>query len=86
MSGISAGAPAPTARGQQPAAKHSMTSPEMRPVASPAAFKSEPKKNRASRDGAATSPTVVKTSSPDAARTQSVAEGASRGFIGGLLL
>ena len=61
-----------------------MTSPEMRPVASPAAFKSEPKRSRAKSDGATTSPARSATSSPDAARIQSVAEGASPEFIGRL--
>ena len=54
----------------------------MRPVASPAAFKSEPNRSRAKSDGATTSPTPVRTSRPDAARIQSVAEGASPEFIG----
>ncbi len=58
----------------------------MRPIPSPAPFKSEPKRRRDSSDGAATSPSPVTTSSPDAARIQSVAEGASPGFIGRLPL
>ena len=58
----------------------------MRPVASPAAFKSEPKRSRARRDGATMSPTPVRTSRPDAARIHNVAEGASPEFIGRLPL
>ena len=41
-------------RGQQPAARQTMTSPAMRPIASPAPFRSEPKRRRASSDGATT--------------------------------
>ena len=63
-----------------------MTSPAMRPVASPAAFKSEPKRSRLKSDGATTSPSPVRTSRPDAARIHKVAEDASPGFIGRLLL
>src|SRR5271167_2291915 len=63
-----------------------MTSPAMRPVASPGAFKAEPKRSRAKSDGATTSPSPVRTSSPDAARIHNVAEGASPEFIGRLPL
>ena len=46
-----------------------------RPVASPALFRCEPKRSRASIDGATTSPSPVRTSSLDAARTWALASG-----------
>ena len=71
-------------RGQQPVARQSITNPEMRPVASPAAFKSEPKRKRASKDGATMSANPVSTSSPAAARVNSVAEVVRLAFKKGL--
>src|SRR6516162_3338587 len=52
----------------------------MRPVASPAAFKLEPKSKRPRRDGATMSATPVRISNPAAARVHSVVEVARVAF------
>jgi hypothetical protein len=57
----------------------------MRPVASPAPFRSDPKTSRASNDGATTSPSPVSASSAEAALIDSVAEDAPLTFKAALL-
>jgi hypothetical protein len=66
--------------GPDPAARQSITNPQMRPVASPAAFKSEPKRRRPRRDGATISASPVKASRPAATRVHSVVEVARLAF------
>src|SRR5271165_5452148 len=67
-SGASArGEPRSDAVGKQPAARHSMTRPEIRPTESPDPPISDPNSSRARNDGAANSAAPVKISSPAAA-------------------
>src|SRR5271165_3970720 len=67
-SGASArGEPRSDAVGKQPAARHSMTRPEIRPTESPDPPISDPNSSRARNDGAANRVAPVKISSPAAA-------------------